>query len=121
MRCASRTSSGCWSRWHACWRRSSRIRPPTTCGCRSCSGVRELTVASGGDQELAVAVGASDRAVGDADHAPAGLTVEPRGDAGADPAVQIGIADDAALADLGGADLELRLDEPDEMRRRRRA
>src|SRR6185312_2167967 len=118
MRCALRASSECWSRWHACWRRSSRIRRPATCGCRSCSAARDLTAASGGDQELAVAVGAGDRAVGDADHTPGGLTAEPFGDAGADPAVQIGITHDAALADLGGADLELGLDERDQMRGR---
>src|SRR5262245_23343179 len=116
MRCASRASSRCWSRLRRCWGRCSRTPPPTTCGCRSCSAARDLAAAPGGDQELAVAVGAGDRAVGDADHAPTGLTAEPRDDAGANPAVQVGIADDAAFADLAGADLELRLDERDELR-----
>src|SRR5882724_1498612 len=120
MRCSWRAWSECWSRSRACWRRSSRVPPPTTCECRSCSAASKLSAAAfAGDQELAVAVGAGNRTLGDADHGPTGLTAEPGGNAGADFLVQIGVADDAALADLRGADLELRLDQGDEAGRGR--
>src|SRR5882724_3056606 len=120
MRCSWRAWSECWSRSRACWRRSSRVPPPTACECRSCSAASKLSAAAfAGDQELAVAVGAGDRTLGDADHGPAGLTAEPRGNARADFLVQIGVADNAALADLRGADFELRLDQGDEAGRGR--
>src|SRR5688572_33142482 len=62
------------------------------------------------DEELDVALGARDRTFGDAEHAPA-AGLEPLAHLAANASVKRGIADDAALADLVAADLELRLDQ----------
>src|SRR5262249_12602640 len=103
------------SRSRAWWSRSWRIPPPATCACRSCSRDSDLAAPPRRDQELAVAVGAGDRAVGETEHGPAGLAAEPVGDARADCPMEFGVADDAPLADLRRADLELRLDQRDQM------
>src|SRR5215470_17772734 len=117
--CTSRTSWRCWSRSRACWLRSSRSPRPTTCECRSWKAANELAAALRRDQELAVTIGAGDWAVGKPDHVPASLSAEPVGNTSANLLVQTGIADDSAFADIGSTDLELRLDESDQLRRRR--
>src|SRR5262249_57698722 len=87
--------------------------------CHSCNAASELAAAFGRNQELAIALSAGDRAIGEPDHAPARLSAEPVGNASANLLVQTGIADDSAFADIGRADLELRLDESDQLRPRR--
>src|SRR5580698_269579 len=92
-----------------CWRRSRNATSwhragPTEAGA---SGQ------GGGEQEFAVALGAGDGALGDAEDAPAGERCPPGLDALAHRAVNFRIAHDASAADVGGAGLELRLDERD--------
>src|SRR5260221_9762109 len=71
------------------------------------------------DEELDIALGPLNGALGQAFHAPARLRLEPSGNALAHVAMERGIAHHATLADLALADLELRLDERDETRRGR--
>src|SRR5260370_41724676 len=81
----------------------------------ACSRLRPSRV----DEELGVALGPLNGALGQAFHAPARLHLEPGGNALAHLAMERGIAHHATLADLALADLELRLDECDETRRGR--
>src|SRR5258708_8395319 len=71
------------------------------------------------DEELDIALGPLNGALGQAFHAPARLRLEPSGNALAHLAMERRIAHHATLADLALADLELRLDERDETRRGR--
>src|SRR6185312_11637640 len=63
------------------------------------------------DQKLLVAVGAGDRAVGDAEDRPARLPGEPACDGVDDFLVKLRLAHDPTLAHPALADLELRLDQ----------
>src|SRR5258708_19375769 len=81
----------------------------------ACSRLRPSRV----DEELGVALGPLNGALGQAFHAPARLRLEPGGDALAHRAMERGIAHHATLADLALAALELRLDERDETPRAR--
>src|ERR1700732_2236272 len=60
-------------------------------------------------QEFAIAGRPGERAVGDADHAPAGLRADPGGDALAHRTMDHGVAHHPTLADLGWPRLALRL------------
>ena len=77
-------------------------------------GQNTRSAAAGVEEEFEVARGTPDRAFDGADEPPIRLSLDPAGNALANPPMNDRVADDAAFADLAGSSLELRLDQCDQ-------